>query len=76
MQRLLALKPGEILPQVVESPHKLLLLRLVEHVSPSVVPFERVRESIRARLTAERAATAWTTWVTRLEHERGLVLLE
>lgn len=76
VQRLLGLKPGEILPQVVELPNKVLLLRLVEHVPGSVVPFERVRESVRARLSAERAVNAWTTWVTQIERDRGLVLVE
>ena len=76
VQRLLGLKPGEILPQVVELPNRVLLLRLVEHVHGSVVPFERVRESVRARLSAERAVTDWTNWVTQIERDRGLVFLE
>lgn len=42
----------------------------------TTTPFERVRETLAARLRAERSAKAWTDYVKRLELETGFQLAE
>ncbi len=69
--RLEPLEAGALFPQVITSPRGLHLIRLVERIPASITPFERVRESIAARLRAEKSANAWTDFVQRLESDTG-----
>jgi parvulin-like peptidyl-prolyl isomerase len=69
--RLVSLEPGALVPQVITTPRGLHLVRLVERMSDSTVPFERVRESIATRMRAERSRRAWTEFVAKLESETG-----
>lgn len=68
------LEPGAMLPRVVSSPRGLHVIRLVQRLPAAVTPFERVQDSIAARLRAEASTTAWTEYVRGVERNTGFEL--
>ncbi len=70
-----SLQPGALFPRVVSSPRGLHVIRFLERVPPSTTPFERVRETISARLRAERSAKSWTEYTKQLELDTGFKLV-
>lgn len=70
-----SLEPGALLPQVVTTSRGLHVVRLLERMPASTIPFERVRDSIAARLRTERTAKTWNDFTARLEADTGFAVL-